>query len=61
MAKCCDEWWANLDDHMKEWVHYYFYDITESLPIPREDIHEMHDFRFKVELGGQTDVQNANG
>ena len=53
MAKCCDEWWASLDDHMKEWVHYYFYDIIERLPIPREDIHEMHEFRFKVELGGE--------
>lgn len=18
MAECCDEWWASLDDHMKE-------------------------------------------
>lgn len=28
MAECCDKWWASLDDHMKEWVHYYFYDIN---------------------------------
>lgn len=56
MAACCDEWWAGLDDRMKEWIHYYFWDIKEKrFPLTREDIHEMHEFRFKVELGGKVD------
>ena len=57
MAECCDEWWNQLDDHMKEWVHYYFYDIKGELPISREDVHKMHDFRFKVELGDESEQE----
>lgn len=59
MAKCCDEWWASLDDHMKEYIHIHYYNISERLRshIYNKIFHEMHDFRFKVELGGKTSDQ----
>ncbi|MBA7506510.1 hypothetical protein ES706_05201 [subsurface metagenome] len=47
---CCDEWWASLPSHLKEYIHYYHYDIIEKLcDFPATDLTEMHDFRFKVE------------
>jgi len=54
MAKCCDEWWASLPDALKEYVHYYHYDILDILKdFPHKDLKGMHDFRFNVELGGK--------
>lgn len=59
MANCCDEWWASLPSHLKEFVHYYHYDITGKLKdFPTAELKEMHDFRFKVELeGGKTNAK----
>ena len=59
MADCCEEWWDRLDEHIKEYIHIHYYNISERLRlhIYNKIFHEMHEFRFKVELGGKTSDQ----
>ena len=46
---CCDEWWENLSEDQKKYVHIYFSDIRLRGEDLFTKIEISHNFKFDVE------------
>ncbi len=49
MKNCCNNWWTNLTEEEKLWIHYYFYDMKKQDLAKRLGVKKMHDFKFELE------------